>query len=336
MLPLISVIIPIYNVELYVRRAINSVRMQTYTNIEIILVDDGSTDSCGQICDEYEKADTRVRVIHKQNGGLSDARNAGIEVAKGSYFAFLDSDDFYAPIFLEVLYETLLKTEADISVCAFEMEEDAKAVLEAFFEAEKERYCRGDVKLNVYDTREALLMQYETVCEQATDFIVAWNKLYKASLFEKIRYPKGRIHEDEATTYKLFDLAGKVAYIDLRLYGYFTMPQSITRKRFTKKRLHWIDALDERIAYFRDKGDKALLRQAIRARADGAIRYYSLLLQSESDIETEKKRLRACVRAALFFRDEGKKQDRLLGIRTKIGYLLFLISPSLHKWLVGY
>ena len=120
MYDLISVIIPIYRVELYLKECIDSVLNQTYKNMEIILVDDGSDDNCPNICDAYKKKDSRIQVIHKKNGGLSDARNAGIEIAKGEYICFIDSDDVIHPSFLQILYEDLIETGSDMSICHYE------------------------------------------------------------------------------------------------------------------------------------------------------------------------------------------------------------------------
>lgn len=341
MKPLISVIVPIYNVEAYLKRGVDSVLSQSYEKIEVILVDDGSTDGCPEICDEYAKKDSRIKVIHKENGGLSDARNAGMKVARGEYFAFLDSDDYFAPSFLEVLYDQLCMADADIAICEYE-KTDALLVEDGpDFSLLVKEWEKAGSACELYDRSQLLCNQYETKHERATEFVVAWNKLYKASLFDGIEYPKGRIHEDEATTYKIFDRVKKGVFVKVPLYGYFFMQDSITRAKFTKKRLQWFDALDERITFLLEKGEKEVASLAIRARADAAIRYYDKLIHSEeTSILAEKKRLRAYVKAALFTHSQKKVKAEAkvegLPVRTKIGYGTFLICPALHKKLIQY
>lgn len=268
----VSVIVPIYMVEPYLKRAVDSIRNQTYQNLEIILVDDGSKDQCGRICDDYAKADNRIVVIHKENGGLSDARNAGLDIARGEYIMFVDSDDYIAPDCVETLLGCLKEHDADVSMCSYAVT-DSTEFDESIFAAgrnnEKEKKQSKEWKIKtdnhksdgheydgsveICDRRKLLSNLYDANHRDATYFIVSWNKIYKASLWDGIRFPKGKIHEDEATTYKIYDRAKKGIYLHKPLYGYFTAPYSITRARFNIKRLQWMDALDDRIAYFENK-----------------------------------------------------------------------------------
>ena len=331
MKPLISVIIPIYGVEPYLRRAVDSVLRQTYRNLDIILVDDGSLDGCGKICDAYAAKEARVRVIHKENGGLSDARNAGLKIAGGDYIAFLDSDDYYAPRFIEILYEQICLQDADVAVCTYEVTEEMQAAQEPDFAAACKEYDRGEIQPVCYDRAQMLMNQYDAHCPDATYFIVAWNKLYKASLWKGITFPTGKIHEDEATIYKIFDKIQKGVYLRLPLYAYFSMPGSITRETFNLKRLDWMDALDDRIAFFAERKETALRRAAIRARADGAIRYYLPLSRQLRHAKEEKKRLRGYVREALQAdRTDRRCGEGFLSVKTRLGYRLFLLLPGIY------
>lgn len=328
--PLISVIVPIYNVEAYLERCVSSIRSQTYSNLEILLVDDGSPDGCGALCDAFAHEDGRIRVIHKQNGGLSDARNKGLDAATGEYVVFVDSDDYVVPWFIRTLYEQLLHTGSDVALCSY-------AVVKG-----EDDFCQPakDAPVFVYDREQLLLNLYDANHEDATYFIVAWNKLYKRSLWEHVRFPKGKIHEDEATTYRIFDVCSRGVYIKCPMYGYFTSESSITRDAFSVRRLEWIDALDERISYFEQRKEAHLTACAIRARADGAIHYYypleGLCRQKGSSLEqkrayaAQKKRLKACVRAALTA-DQGAQK---LSWTTRLGYRLFGISPLLYRLLM--
>ncbi len=332
MKPLISVIIPVYGVEKYLRRAVDSVLKQTYRNLEIILVDDGSPDGCPAICDEYASKEARVRVVHKENGGLSDARNAGLDIAGGDYIAFLDSDDYFAPFFIEALYNELLRTDAQVALCRYEVTEALLPEEGPDFDAVLKAYRDGEADCKEYDRRQMQLNLYDAVCPDATYFIVAWNKLYKASLWKHVRFPKGKIHEDEATTYRIFDKIEKGVYVDMPMYAYFSMPDSITRAKFSVRRLQWFDAMDDRITFLDEKHETEAANAAVRARADGAIKYYYPLVKSCPRERKEAKRLKGYVKKALFRNKNGQEQEKgFLRFVTRVGYRLFLISPGIYK-----
>ena len=324
MQPLISVIVPIYKVEAYLMRCVKSIQEQTYKNLEIILVDDGSPDNCGSMCDSLAQEDDRICVIHKENGGLSDARNKGLDVAKGEYIAFVDSDDYIAPSFLETLYKHLTNTDSDVALCSYK-----EVTGEPF---SKEQGERGDIF--VYDREKLLLNLFDANHEDATFFIVAWNKLYKKTLWEQVRFPKGKIHEDEATTYRVFDLCNKGVYVKIPLYGYYTSDSSITRDAFSVKRLQWMEALNDRIAYFEQRGENRLTACSIKARADGAITYYYPLAQlngKTGQYNREIEQLNGYILAAL----REDKKYRNLSLSNRIGYRIFLFSPNLYQRLRG-
>ena len=187
---LISVIVPVYNVERYLRRCVDSILHQTYRNLEVLLVDDGSTDASGAICDEYAAQEERVTAVHQKNGGLSAARNAGLERAQGTYLCFVDSDDFLNSRMLETLCRDLQEQDADVAVVGFRM-----------FEREEELApAELTVPVQCMTGREAI--RSTLVSDELGDF--AWNKLYKRELFRDIRYPLGRMMEDQGTTYRIF------------------------------------------------------------------------------------------------------------------------------------
>lgn len=313
--PLISVIVPVYKVEQYLGRCVDSILAQTYQNTEILLVDDGSPDNCPKMCEEYVKKYPNIRVFHQENKGLSGARNTGIDHAKGDYLAFLDSDDVFSPYFLESLYRALIENDADISQCRWE-------------------YMHGDTIKEPYDSqakrtcftgREMLANLY---IQTGAYFVVAWNKLYKKELFHKIRYPQGRIHEDEATTYKLFDLAKKCVFVDNALYGYYVGSggTSITRNGFHLKKLDWRLANKERVQYFIDKDYKELVVPAVKACNDGSIDLYFKCRDFCPDAKTEMNEIRQGVRESLSL----IKKYGSLPVKTRIGYLLFSVFPNLY------
>lgn len=242
---LVSVIIPIYNVEKYLRCCLDSVVEQTYSNLEIILIDDGSTDCCPLICDEYAKKDNRIVVIHKANGGLSDARNAGIRVANGEYIAFIDSDDCVNIEFVKILYNTIKNAHADIAICS------RINVNELFNEYENivEKSTHYVLLDNTSCIKESYRNEYKGI--NAT----AWAKLYRKSLFSvhNISYPVGELNEDMYTTYKLYYYAGSVAYIEDELYYYRQRKGSIMNEannNFGVKNMRITRATEEAISFY--------------------------------------------------------------------------------------
>ena len=242
--PIISIIVPVYKVEQYLSRCIDSILNQTFQDFELILVDDGSPDNCGEICDKYALKDNRIKVIHKENGGLSDARNAGLEIATGEYISFVDSDDVVHPQMYTRLYDLLQRTDAEIAQCEYTR-----------FDKEIEfQSLSGDAEEIICTNVEAL----DLLIESNRFVPPVWNKLYKRELFSNIRFPKGKIHEDEFTTYKLFYAANKIVYIDLPMYSYFINNGGIMRNLNIEHKFHWIEAIEERNSFFQSCGLESL------------------------------------------------------------------------------
>lgn len=239
--PVVSVIVPIYNVQHYLKPCIDSICEQTYTRLEIILVDDGSTDDCGRICDDYAEIDSRITVLHKENGGLSSARNAGLDMAKGEYISFVDADDTVHPSFIEILIGLCRDYQCTIAQCDYltVAENSLRLPLNTL------------QSIKLYNNKQAL---YELCCtSNGTKYTVAWNKLYKKELFQNIRYPLGRIHEDEFTTYLLLWKSEKTAVINQYLYYYLQRSDSIMGSGFSVKRLDGLAAFRERLEFLKDK-----------------------------------------------------------------------------------
>lgn len=314
--PLISVIVPVYRVEEYLERCVKSILSQTYKNLEVILVDDGSPDQCPAICDACAEKDARVKVIHQENKGLSGARNAGIDAASGEYLAFVDSDDYVSPHFIEELYQLLQDTGCAIGQCRFSYVKGDGLVEE------------GDSAFCIY-RGESLMEQLYGPEEKATCFVVAWNKLYRAELFKEtgIRYPEGRIHEDEATTYRLFHEAKKLAFLDRALYGYYTENGGSITSVFSVKRLQWLTAHEERIAFFKKNGYEKLLPAAYRKLCDACITFYFRCTEQVKDAEELKKELRKRLET---YRANGAAWIAALPLKTRMGYELFSMSPGLY------
>ncbi len=233
---LITIIVPVYNIEEYIAPCVKTIINQSYKNLEILLVDDGSTDNSPKICDKYEESDKRIKVIHKKNGGLSDARNVAIERAKGDYIFLLDGDDTMHERIIEVLYQNIKKYKADIATSSFLQFEDGT-------EPRTINLSKGCVKC--LDAEGALEnMLYQKGCTNT-----AWGKLYKKELFDNIRYPKGELYEDLATTYKLFSKAKRIAVDERKMYNYRQRYGSIVNNSFSLKHLRSLDFVKEQTVF---------------------------------------------------------------------------------------
>ena len=231
---LISVIVPVYNVKEFVEKCLDSLVRQSYKNLEIIVIDDGSTDGSGKICDEFAKKEKNVKVFHRKNGGLSDARNFGIKKAGGEIIAFVDSDDFVSEEYIGAMYKKMTQDDVDVVVCGYNFVKPKKDILSG-----------KSVTIK-------LLTEHETID------IVAWNKLYRKNLFvdNEIWFPKDKKHEDTLTTYKVLSKAQKVAYLDEILYFYNERPGSITKAEKIEERLMMRElAAKEAIQYCKNDDD---------------------------------------------------------------------------------
>ena len=226
---LVSVIIPVYNVEYYLAKCVDSVLEQDYRPLEIILIDDGSTDGSGQICDDYDNKYEEIKVIHKQNGGLSDARNYGIAASTGSYICCIDSDDYIDDGFITYLMSLIHKYNADMSICNIS-------------------YVENDVITNPVKERKEYCANASQILEKILDEVEitesACAKMYKNELFEDVRYPIGRTEEDLATTYKLIGQCDKIAYGNDKSYYYINRSDSITKRKFSEANYNIIWAFD--------------------------------------------------------------------------------------------
>ena len=257
---LVSVIIPVYNVEAYLGRCIDSIRRQTYQNIEIILVDDGSPDHCGDICDQYAKLDSRIVVIHKENGGLSDARNRGIINAKGKYITFLDSDDYVAEDFVQYLHDLVVNNQADISCCYF--------VKTSEWDYKFSSVAHDDT-VSIFTGPEACA---HLMGDLYMPLVTAWGKLYRTDIVRQFDFPVGRLHEDEATTIKYYFSAEKVAIGKRQLYGYYQNSDSITHTRGEKSHTDAVWAFAHRATFLENASASELAAMAWSF-------YYSILIR---------------------------------------------------------
>ena len=234
---LISVIIPIYNVEAYLKRCVDSVINQTYKNLEIILVDDGSPDNCPQICDDYAKQDSRVKVVHKENGGLSDARNAGLKIAKGEYISFIDSDDWINLEMFKRMVEVAIDKNADIVECNVYNAYDSYI--------EKYNTDQYDEYIDNYSIIEAYIKDYKIKT-------VVWNKIYKKELLNGIEFALGKYNEDEFFTYQVLAKARSYVHLEDYYYNYYQREGSIMGSSFSLKKLDSLEGAVNRAMYIKE------------------------------------------------------------------------------------
>ena len=275
---LISVIVPVYKVEPYLDKCVRSIVEQTYQNLEIILVDDGSPDNCGAICDAWAEKDSRIKVIHKENGGLSDARNAGMDVATGQWIAFVDSDDWIAEEMYESLLNAAKKYQADVSACNVQFVEEG-------LQLDVPKKLMATI---CYTPKEALSRLILGSGVRA----VAWNKLYKRHLLSDEAFPVGKAHEDEFFTYRILAKTEKIVHIQNSFYFYLQRQGSIMRT-FNYRRLDALDAYLERLEFLRSlypdlyRKDKqtfciscaAFYRQVLLLHCDNAAEYKKKIIQ---------------------------------------------------------
>ena len=241
----VSVIVPVYNVEKYIVECVESIRNQTYENLEIILVDDGSPDRCPEICDNYAAMDDRIKVIHKDNGGLSSARNVGIKQASGEYITFVDSDDILHNFMIECMMSIIRIKNADMAVCLMTRDLRKSSMI----------IDTSKIKIEIFSGKEACEKMYES---SFASLITACGKIYKKRLLDGIWFPEGKIHEDDFTSYRFFLQCNKIVYIQSAMYLYRSRRESITTSKFTERNFDRYDALDEQLqCYDRLNMDKA-------------------------------------------------------------------------------
>ena len=311
----ISVIVPVYNVEQYLERCVDSIINQTYTNLEIILVNDGSTDNSGKLCDELAKKDERIRVIHKENGGLSDARNRGIDESESDLVGFIDSDDYIDSDMYEVLLKNLNNTDADLSMCAL-----------------------YDVYNNTPEAQVTNKETWKLSSEQAIKMVMeakilsvtAVNKLYRKSLFTDLKFEVGKIAEDAFIMIKLLDKCEKIVATNEKKYYYVHRENSITTQKFSTKFLNVIEAYEQNSNIISEKYPK--LKDVAQTRMNWAYFYVLdrlLLDDNYNDKELENKLIS-------YLKNHRKDilNDPLFTKGRKIGFIALLLSRNLYRKLI--
>lgn len=308
----ISVIVPVYRVEKYLPACIDSILNQTFTDFELILVDDGSPDRCPEICDETAKRDARVRAIHQANQGLSAARNAGIEAAHGAWLSFVDSDDFLAPDFLETLHDAAVRAGADCVLCGVQLTDEAGQKI--------------GQPLSVADGVRTGRSILETLCRAPEiTYLVAWNKLYRRDVFQTLRYPVGMQNEDTYLAAELFDTVQTVICVSKPMYFYRQRADSIMHTAVTTRNLDRMWAFEHCFAYFEARGLEALMPDAEKKMFAKLTGVYYRLPKEERQSDAVRQAKKAQWNAAMRLMKQGKLSARALA-RT----LLFQALPGVY------
>lgn len=311
---LISVIVPVYKVEKYLDRCVQSIVDQTYRNLEIILVDDGSPDNCGAMCDAWAEKDSRIKVIHKANGGLSDARNVGMAAATGEYIAFVDSDDWVRPEYVSLLHRALKKYGVPLAACDFLMtteEGDAGAITEPQID------CHG--------AAQAIEMASNNQGYRS----VVWNKLYQRSLLEGEKFPLNRYHEDEFFTYRVMDNAENLAYVNATLYFYFQRAGSIMQS-VSIKHLDFLDAMLERQELLKHKYPELYWEGKVQF-CNACVNYYAEALKAKPDnFPAYDKKIRQCRKQVRITVEEFRKLSLVRKIFVLGGRIPYVFCSALN------
>ena len=315
--PLISVIIPVYNVEKYLHRCLDSVIAQTYQNLEIICVDDGSIDDSGKICDQYAVRDARIKVIHQENQGLSAARNRGLDAAEGEYIAFVDSDDYILEDMYKKMLDKLLNYNVDLCVCQWQYEfSDGRQVVK-----------KKNIDPTIYGRKASLeFARFLYMGNYENGVVVAaWNKLYRRALLDTIHF-EGRIHEDDAFNGRIMAKDISVYVMEEQFYVYAQNGDSLTNKPFSANKFFFLDVLAERRELF--KSD-AFIRQETELLYCNMYIEYCLRARKDGVAVSHPERYRQIFRKMFSsLRREGKAN-----IKFRLRMMLFSFSPSLYRFI---
>lgn len=308
--PLISVVIPVYNVEAYLDRCVESIVNQTYKNLEIILVDDGSPDNCPQMCDDWGKKDSRIKVIHKDNGGQASARNEGLKLATGQFVGFVDSDDYIDKTMYELLLDCLYDNNCDIVECT-----------KIDFDDNQQYDCVFSNQVLVFNRKEAI----EDFLKETHFKCTVWNMLCKAEIAKSVMFDEGKTHEDILWPYRAYMKADKIVYLDKALYYYYQRPNSTMNKVYSEKRFDGLDALEERAKLVKNDYPE-YYSLAIRSYL-GACKYqYQYLCRQPKSEEFENYKRIIYNR---FISGDRKALFNGLSLKYKFWFSVFRIAPNM-------
>lgn len=311
--PLISIIVPVYKVEKYLAKCVDSILAQTYTNLEIILVDDGSPDNCGQICDDYARKDRRIKIIHKKNEGIGYARNAGLAICTGEYIMFLDSDDYFALDAVQVLYERIVADSSDIAVGKHSDAHEDGSV--------DGRFCEW-MQDSVLSSEDVFMQ----LGEKTYLSVVAWAKLYKRSVFDGILYPAHKCGEDLWVYPQIIDKCKKISIVNKTVLYYYQRPDSILHTMSEQAKRDDLRAVLQLVAFLWERG---FVRSACRWYSIGVNKAVSMHNKREA-ISLFREFLSEADRKALFHKQIYKTKLKWTAMRVPVLYKAF---KCMKRWM---
>lgn len=323
MKPKVSIVVPIYNMERYLEKCINSILKQTLSNIELILVNDGSTDKSGELCDRYAQIDKRIKVIHKENGGVSSARNAGLQVVNGDYIGFVDPDDYIDEQMYKALYNQAIHDFSSIVLCDFyTVSEDGQLLNHTDKDENNE-------KSKQYTNIEALkeMFNIEKVYNLGTEvnpkWIIMCNKIFSRNLFKELRFVENRIYEDEYIAHELLYRSKKVSYIPKKYYYYVQRENSLSNFSFNMKKFERIYALKQRADFFKEKGLYELHYKTLKGLMDSFFWNYYVAKTTLPNVRKDLKRVKKPMNKSFY----SFIRNPLLNWKQKVFVTLFILNP---------
>lgn len=314
----ISIIVPLYNTEKYVKKCLDSLLAQQFTDFEVIIVNDGSTDRSGEIAKEYVKKDRRFKYYKQTNAGPAAARNRGLQEVSGTFISFVDSDDYIHPSMLQIMYETAIKSDADIVVCEYKRVEEKEPIIIQDVE-------RGNI--TQVTGKEMLHQMYESTSDY-TLYVVAWNKLYRKELFNDIVYDENFLYEDETVAHKLYYKSQKVSYLDDVFYYYVQRKGSIVNSPIDIVRLDRVYALKNREQFFKKLKDVELHQKAVLHFVEIFFKDYYAVKRTLEGVDKELKRVKRVFDKSLF----TIFLNPYITVRRKVFYCLFSLSPKVFDY----
>lgn len=310
---LISVIVPIYKVEGYLEQCIESICHQTYRRLEIILVDDGSPDSCPELCEKYALMDERIKVYHKKNGGLSDARNYGLDVSNGKYIIFVDSDDYIEEDMIQKLYSSLIENEADLIIGGISYVDEV---------GNRVSNIQENLPIGIMSQQDFWDM-YQS--EYMIPCVVTWNKIYKKNLFDEVRFAVGKYHEDEFIIHKIISQCKKIVCISDEIYNYRQRKNSIMSEQYSVKHLDIVEALLERSLFFFYEHNMRLAEKTLALAIGKLLKAYAKLDFSNEENKMRYEELRTC-----FVKLYWKYVCSLASLRFTMNVMTFVIHEKCY------
>lgn len=316
---LISVIVPVYNVREYLEYCVSSICNQTYRNLELILVDDGSTDGSSALCDKLAETDSRIRVVHQNNMGAAGARNSGLDAASGEYISIIDGDDYIWPEMYETLQRILEETKTEFVCCPYEMVTSQEI-------PEKDKRITQKEEVSLLD-RKAV---YKHLFDYHTMWVIQPNKLYRSSLFEAYRFPTGHFYEDEYAAHRLLKNVQSAAYVNIPFYRYYRRIGSATKRGVTSRQIDLLDALLDRMAYFKEEGEADCIPVAERCFFAA---YRSVAVEMEDRTRISKRKLRQIRKRYLTIMHQ-KELTGELSAKNRIKRYFYILIPRTMETII--